>query len=228
MKQLFGFVVLYGILGAAAWVVIDARHEGGPSFLDASASPVPLHDRTSQDAETVSMSPRLLSLASPVVPLPAPAPMTPWLGDIGTDLNSEFRCLALNVYWEARSESSLGQFAVAAVTLNRVASERFPGTICDVVQQGGADRKHRCQFSWWCDGKRDNPTNEAAWQAAKSIAYTALFFDPPDPTNGALWYHADYVSPAWRSAMAHTATIGRHIYYRKPGRARARAIAYRD
>jgi len=225
MKRFFGFVVLYGILGAAAWVVIDAEHQGAASPLGASASPVQQHGRVSEHLQPVSMSPRLLSLASPVVPMPAPAPTTPWLGEIGSDLNSEFRCLALNVYWEARSESSMGQFAVAAVTLNRVASERFPGSICEVVQQGGAERKNRCQFSWWCDGKSDIPNNNAAWQAAKSIAYTALFFDPPDPTDGALWYHADYVNPHWTSAMSHTATIGRHIYYRKSMQAKRQTIA---
>jgi spore germination cell wall hydrolase CwlJ-like protein len=32
---------------------------------------------------------------------------------------SELDCLAMNVYWEARSESRVGQEAVAAVTLNR-------------------------------------------------------------------------------------------------------------
>ncbi len=225
MKRLFGFVVLYGILGAAAWVVIDAGHEHAASPLAAFASSVELRAHTPGHIQSEPLSSRSMSLASPVVPMRAPAPTTPWLGDIGTDLNSEFQCLALNVYWEARSESSLGQFAVAAVTLNRVAHKRFPGSICEVVQQGGAERRHRCQFSWWCDGKSDDPTNDAAWQAAKSIAYTALFFDPPDPTDGALWYHADYVDPHWRSAMSHTATIGRHIYYRKPVRTKRTTVA---
>lgn len=225
MKQFFGFAALYGILGAAAWVVIDAGKEAALSPLDAAAAPAGVRGNTVEPVDSLSLSPRSLSLASPAVPMLALAPTTPWLGDISKDLNAEFRCLALNVYWEARSEPSLGQFAVAAVTLNRVAHKRFPGTICGVVQQGGAERRHRCQFSWWCDGKSDVPTNNVAWQAAKSIAYTALLFDPPDPTDGALWYHADYVSPAWRKAMAHTATIGRHIYYRKPMQARRQMIA---
>ena len=225
MKRFFGFVVLYGVLGAAAWGVIDAEQEHGASPSAAFASAIELRAHTPGISQSDTFSSRSLSLASPVVPMPAPAPKTPWLGDIGEDLNSEFRCLALNVYWEARSESSLGQFAVAAVTLNRVAHERFPGSICEVVQQGGFERRHRCQFSWWCDGKSDDPTNDAAWQAAKSIAYTALFFDPPDPTGGALWYHADYVDPHWRSAMSETTTIGRHIYYRKPVREKRTTVA---
>lgn len=46
-------------------------------------------------------------------------------------------CLALNVYHEARSENYDGQMAVAQVTLNRVASEKYPDSICDVVCNGG-------------------------------------------------------------------------------------------
>ena len=229
MKQVFGFLVLYGILGAAAWVVIDAGREHSAAPWEASAAPFAVRGQQPERFQPVSPPSPSMSLASPLAPAPAPAPAsapaTSWLGDIGKDLNAEFQCLALNVYWEARSEASMGQFAVAAVTLNRVANKRFPGTVCGVVRQGGAKRRNRCQFSWWCDGKSDIPTNNAAWQAAKSIAYTALFFDPPDPTDGALWYHADYVKPSWTRAMSHTATIGRHIYYRKPMRAKRATVA---
>ena len=61
------------------------------------------------------------------------------------------------------------------------------------------------------DAESDN-----AWSAARSVAYTVLFFDPPDPTRGALWYHADYVKPSWAKALSRVTKIGRHIYYRHP------------
>jgi hypothetical protein len=35
-----------------------------------------------------------------------------------------------------------------------------------------------------------------------------------DPSKGALFYHADYVSPGWPN-MKRTAYIGRHIFYNK-------------
>ena len=44
-------------------------------------------------------------------------------------------CLALAVYHEARGEPLIGQKAVAEVVMNRVASDRFPDTICGVVMQ---------------------------------------------------------------------------------------------
>ena len=58
----------------------------------------------------------------------------------------ELECLALNVYFEARSEPSEGQLAVAYTTLNRVADTQFPDSVCEVVQQGGEAKLHKCQF----------------------------------------------------------------------------------
>jgi spore germination cell wall hydrolase CwlJ-like protein len=37
-----------------------------------------------------------------------------------------------------------------------------------------------------------------------------------DPTDGALWYHADYVKPHWADAKEQVARIGRHIFYTLP------------
>lgn len=128
----------------------------------------------------------------------------------------QLRCLALNVYWEARSESLPGQIAVAAVTLNRVQNPRFPSSVCDVVRQGGEVRRHRCQFSWWCDGKNDDPVDAAAWRRAMTLSrlFSAGVID--DPTDGALWYHADYVTPHWATAKEKLTKIGRHIFYTLP------------
>lgn len=125
----------------------------------------------------------------------------------------QLRCLALNIYWEARSESIAGQLAVAAVTLNRVQNPRFPSDVCDVVRQGGEIRRHRCQFSWWCDGKKDDPVNAESWRRATTLARLVSAGVAKDPTNGALWYHADYVNPAWAERMERVAKIGRHIFY---------------
>jgi spore germination cell wall hydrolase CwlJ-like protein len=126
----------------------------------------------------------------------------------------ELECLALNVYWEARSEPRIGQMAVAAVVLNRVADPEFPDTICDVVMQGGERGRNRCQFSWHCDGRSDDPRNPTAWESALHVARMALERQRSDPTDGALWYHADHVQPAWSRRMAVIAHLGRHLFYR--------------
>lgn len=129
------------------------------------------------------------------------------------DFDDSLRCLALNVYHEARSEKEAGQLAVAAVTLNRVRSESFPDSVCKVVKQGGQDR-NRCQFSWWCDGKSDRPKNADAWKEAKRISRLALLGLTDDPTDGALYYHATYTKPRWSRKFERTARIDHHVFYR--------------
>jgi spore germination cell wall hydrolase CwlJ-like protein len=132
---------------------------------------------------------------------------------VGAETDEALRCLALNIYHEARSEPETGQRAVAAVTINRVRSKTFPSSVCKVVKQGG-QRRNRCQFSWWCDGKKDQPMEAAAWQQALAIGRLSLRGEADDPTNGALYYHADYVRPRWSRTFERTARIGSHLFYK--------------
>ena len=129
------------------------------------------------------------------------------------------KCLAMNIYWEARSEPVAGQVAVAAVTLNRVEDRRFPDDVCKVVRQGGEIRRHRCQFSWWCDGKKDVPLEAEAWRRANTLARLTSAGVIEDPTGGAMWYHADYVEPYWAEAKKQVTKIGKHIFYTLPKKA---------
>ncbi len=129
------------------------------------------------------------------------------------DLDEELTCLALNIYFEARNEPYDGKIAVGHVVMNRITDPQFPETICAVVRQGGERRKHRCQFSWWCDGRSDRPGNMKAWEFSKAVAARVYWGPSADPTSGALWYHADYVKPYWRRAFNKGPKIGRHIFY---------------
>lgn len=134
----------------------------------------------------------------------------------GSDRKRAEQCLALNIYHEARSESVAGQNAVAAVTLNRVASKSFPNSVCKVVKQGGK-RRNKCQFSWWCDNKSDKPQEQGAWERALELSRKALKGKIPDPTNGALFYHAKYVKPRWSRTFKRTSRIGQHVFYKPRG-----------
>jgi spore germination cell wall hydrolase CwlJ-like protein len=144
----------------------------------------------------------------PIAKLAPPVPLVE-----ATDFDESLHCLALNVYHEARSEPEAGQLAVAAVTLNRMRSEAFPDSVCEVVKQGG-EQRHRCQFSWWCDGKSDRPTEDEAWKNAQRISRLALLGLAEDPTHEALYYHATYVKPRWSHKMERTAQIDQHVFYR--------------
>ena len=126
---------------------------------------------------------------------------------------AEENCLARAVYFESRSESDLGQLAVAKVILNRVKSPSFPKSICGVVYQGSGSR-NSCQFSFACDGLPDDVNQPGAWSHAKSIAQRAIAGDPAIAMMGsATNYHADYVKPRWAKTMRQLARIGHHIFY---------------
>jgi len=126
---------------------------------------------------------------------------------------AERQCLALAIYFEARAESVQGQEAVAAVILNRVRSEKFPDDICAVVKEGNGER-HRCQFSWYCDGRSDKPKDGESWQQALAVADSVLGGKIKDPTEGALYFHSTAVKPKWRKKLTKTAAIDNHVFYR--------------
>jgi spore germination cell wall hydrolase CwlJ-like protein len=102
--------------------------------------------------------------------------------------------------------------AVAAVVLNRVAHPEFPDTVCAVVTEGG--EQPPCQFSWWCDGKSDRPTEPRAWTLAQRLARSVVAAPPRDPTRGALFFHNTSISTPWVRRREQTVQIGRHIFYR--------------
>jgi len=126
---------------------------------------------------------------------------------------AEENCLARAVYFEARSESELGQLAVAKVILNRVKDPDYPKTICGVVYQGSGSR-NSCQFSFACDGLPDDVKQPAAWANSKRIAQMAIAGDQKVAAIGsATNYHADYVRPKWAKSMKRLIKIGHHIFY---------------
>ena len=136
-------------------------------------------------------------------------------GTIGeTALSDPQRCLAQAVYFEARSETLEGQLAVAQVVLNRLENRRYPSSICGVVFQNERLR-HRCQFSFACDGRSDTPRERRAWEIAKRISQIALAGQWRDLSGRATHYHATYADPSWRSAMMKTAAHGQHLFYRE-------------
>ena len=119
------------------------------------------------------------------------------------------------IYFEARSEDLAGQVAVAEVVMNRVRSSRYPETICSVVFQGES-RRHRCQFSFACDGKKDIPAEPNAWNRSHDVALSVMRGETIEITEMATHYHADYVRPFWAAKLERTRQIGRHIFYRDP------------
>ena len=141
--------------------------------------------------------------------------------------NEHVKCLALNMYHEARDQGTAGKLAVSAVVINRVSDSRFPNTICEVIKQGPTRKswrdpsvsypiKNRCQFSWYCDGKSDEVRDKKTYQKILDFARLIMHNDIQfvDITDGATHYHADYVKPDWADTKTRTTEIGDHIFYR--------------
>ena len=119
-------------------------------------------------------------------------------------------CLAKNIYHEASVESRLGQYAVAQVTLNRVRSNQYPNTVCDVVMDPW-------QFSW-ANKKSIRWTHPRGplWENSKKIAENVILRGKRVMgLEDALFYHADYVRPRWRDVNYKIAQIDSHIFYKK-------------
>jgi spore germination cell wall hydrolase CwlJ-like protein len=122
----------------------------------------------------------------------------------------EIKCLAMNIYHEAKGEDYTGKIAVAFTTINRVQHEKFPSSICKVVWQSG-------QFSW-TKNKGSIDTNDQSWLESLDVAMLVLDNDIEDPTNGALYFHATYIDrPYWTKGLRVTLEHGDHIFYTKKG-----------
>lgn len=149
----------------------------------------------------------------PIVVTPV-APVKPkFLQIVKTDDDVRYNkqdlfCMAKNIYHEAGSEPTLGKYAVAQVTINRMKSPQYKDTVCSVVFEP-------YQFSWAnYHGRRWTTPRGENWQEAKRIARDVL--ENGKRIHGlddALFYHATYVRPSWSRKFDRVTRIGLHIFY---------------
>jgi spore germination cell wall hydrolase CwlJ-like protein len=152
----------------------------------------------------------------PVAQGPNPA-ATPFVfkGDAAARKQA-LECLASAVYYEAGSQDDNGERAVAQVVLNRVRHPAFPASVCGVVYEGST-RSTGCQFTFTCDGSLYRQPDAEGWRRAYRIAEAAISGSVYAPVGYATHYHANYVVPYWASALAKSAVVGAHIFYRWAG-----------
>ena len=153
------------------------------------------------------------------IPLKLPIKFISWSHNVKAFLDMpviQQNCLTTAVYFEARSESELGQFAVALVVLNRAQTSN--SSVCGVVYKG-ANRFNACQFSFACDGKPDIVDDTRAWKTSYDITTLAFaggvtaLSESMQVLTIATNYHADYVNPKWAKQLTRLTKIGRHIFY---------------
>ena len=128
-------------------------------------------------------------------------------------MTSELKCLAEAIYFEARGESLIGQYAVGEVIINRMISPSFPNSICGVVSEGSS-RLNACQFSYNCDGKLEIVTEKGSYGRISKLSQILLEPSARVLTDGATFYHAKAVNPSWAKKFKKTNEIGQHIFYK--------------
>ena len=122
------------------------------------------------------------------------------------ELPRELHCLAGAVYFEAKGESLAGQLAVGRVVVARAKSGRFPNSYCGVVFQ-------RSQFSFVRGNAMPAIAKKSAqWRNAVAVAQIAHAGTWQSQTEGALFFHATYVSPGWK--LKRVGRIDGHVFYR--------------
>ena len=139
------------------------------------------------------------------------------------DENGERYCMAQNIYFEAANQSFAGKIAVGHVVINRVEDLQFPNDVCGVIYQAKTKVnwkgnvvpiRNQCQFSWYCDGLSDEPVDSVTWIKSLRIADLVLTGEYKDITEGALWYHADYIYPYWADELEEVTQIDNHRFYK--------------
>lgn len=206
---------------AATVLMIAFSADGSGAAAQATKAGAAILEPTPQ-ASTLITSPQApaVDVEGTVVPAPAvvpalPAPAVPRAASLAalvnaqpqfSDLPRELNCLAGAIYFEAKSESLAGQLAVGRVVVARSKSGRFPDSYCGVVFQ-------RSQFSF----VRGNSMPAIAkasrqWKNAVAIAQIAHSGAWRSAAEGALFFHAAYVSPEWH--LTRLARIDNHVFYR--------------
>ena len=80
------------------------------------------------------------------------------------------KCLAEGIYFEARGEPEAGQAAVAQVILNRVRNPAYPENRSAASSTRIENWRHRCQFSFACDGRSERIAEQRQWETAQRVA----------------------------------------------------------
>tara|TARA_R110002020_G_scaffold309418_1_gene525444 strand:- start:34 stop:498 length:465 start_codon:yes stop_codon:yes gene_type:complete len=144
-----------------------------------------------------------------------------FIGAMDTANGEEQDCLAEAMYFEARDQGIIGMMAVGVVIQNRVDHKNYPDTICGVVRQGrywnGNPIRDKCQFSYWCDGRPERPSEKEAWEEANAVAELLLITQVDMiGLEQATHYHAEWVTPRWSKFLEPCTRIGQHIFYAEP------------
>ena len=206
------------MVSAAVQVALDRAHANGrlgsqPVDVSETGAPTPelkLQQLAPETAYEVNARIPVSSQRSP--------PALPFVLNDGSavDQARALDCLTAAVYYEAASESEIGQRAVAQVVLNRMRHHAYPKSVCAVVFQGSS-QSTGCQFTFACDGSLKRKPNPVLWARAQRVAEAALNGSVLAAVGNATHYHTVWVAPYWSPGLVKIARIGAHVFYRWDG-----------
>jgi len=122
--------------------------------------------------------------------------------------NKDVTCMATALYNESRGEPLFGTFGVANVILNRVSSNRFPNTVCGVINQ-------KNQFTY----NKNNPIYDT--DSYNKMLLISLFSMTMYKANekytddNILWYHRTDVDMKWDDSLKVAYIVKNHIFYKE-------------
>lgn len=117
----------------------------------------------------------------------------------------EQKVLAMNIYHEARAESLEGKLMVAEVVFNRMDSNKFPDTVCDVVYDKG-------QFEWVAKKLPINDTE--TFQEIYFLSGEILEGEVELPNTEALFFKSKNVKSSFHSKRKFLGAVGNHEFYK--------------
>jgi len=109
----------------------------------------------------------------------------------------------MTIFLEARGEPITGQYHVGAVILNRVHSEQYPDTVCEVVNQPG-------QFATKVVSPGTPDEIATVTMVAVDLYYNYV------PNDEVLWFfEPTKVNPGWAKNLKRAYRIGNHVFLMK-------------
>lgn len=128
----------------------------------------------------------------------------------------QIKCMALNMYYEARGDNDIGMIAVGYVVMNRTASKDFPKTPCEVINQYSLKKQTKikiCQFSWKCENKNKIIKEKETYQRSLLLASLVLKQEVKNPVGKSLYFHA--ITKKYNENFKHpkSVKIGSQVYY---------------
>ena len=123
----------------------------------------------------------------------------------------EVLCVTEAIWFESRGEPVAGKYAVAHVINNRVKSNRFPNTYCEVVNQP-------YQFSYLNDSRPTVIVNNSIdalaleWSVKIAIDITNQRLGSDFTFGSDHYFNPSLANPNWRHYGQEVAMVGNHLF----------------